>query len=198
MSSTVEICNMALARIGHSERIASLEEKSKAARVCKLFFDQVRDYVLRDCDWPFATAYKVLADLGSPPLNWQFRYQYPNDCLKARYINVPGIRLMGEEQMITYQIAAGSNGRVILTDMPQAELVYTLAITDPLLFDPMFVSALAWRLASEIAMPLAVEPGYASGALQAYQFEVGQAYAAALNESQKDPDIASEFIRARG
>lgn len=198
MASTIDICNMALARIGHSDRIADLEEKSKAARTCKLFYEQCRDYVLRDFDWPFAMAHIALADLGSPPLNWAYRYQYPNDCLKARYINVPGIRRFAEEQLIPFEVAAGSNGRVILTDIAAAELVYTKAVTDPTIFDPMFVSALAWKLAAEVAMPLSVEPAIAQSAGQAYLYEIGQAAAHAFNESQADAPILPEFIRARG
>ena len=56
MASVVEICNIALTRIGQNEPIVSLTEQSKAAELCSLHYATCRDEVLRDFDWPFAEA----------------------------------------------------------------------------------------------------------------------------------------------
>jgi hypothetical protein len=80
MASVINICNIALARIGNSRTINSLTEKTKEAYTCNLFYESMRDAVLADNDWNFAMSRVVLADLGDPAPGWLFRYQYPTDC----------------------------------------------------------------------------------------------------------------------
>ena len=76
MASVINICNIALARIGNSRTINSLTEKTKEAYTCNLFYESMRDAVLADNDWNFAMSRVVLADLGDPAPGWLFRYQY--------------------------------------------------------------------------------------------------------------------------
>ncbi|MEY8773816.1 hypothetical protein AB9K30_02345 [Klebsiella pneumoniae] len=54
MASVINICNIALARIGNSRTINSLTEKTKEAYTCNLFYESMRDAVLADNDWNFA------------------------------------------------------------------------------------------------------------------------------------------------
>lgn len=186
---------MALSRIGQSQIIQSMTEKSEAARKCNLFFEQCRDAVLSDFPWPFATKFQALADIGSPPTNWSYRYRYPQDCLMARRIVVPGIRNPAEKLEIPYQIAYAEDGRVILTDQPEAELEYTVQVTDTGFFDPIFVSALAYKVATEIAMPLANKPDIAQSMANAYLAELSRAEARAFNEGMDDQDPLNEFAQ---
>ena len=48
MATVVSICNMALARIGVSSFISNLNEASNEARVLNLFYEQMRDFALRE------------------------------------------------------------------------------------------------------------------------------------------------------
>src|SRR5690242_389598 len=103
MSNAVKICNLALSNIGQSDSIASIDEASTAARMCKLWFDQSRDAVLQEFPWPFATKAIALAQLtGDPPPGWGFAYAYPNDCLFAqRVCTAAGIRALSRAQWLS-------------------------------------------------------------------------------------------------
>ncbi|PHR17882.1 MAG: hypothetical protein COA41_11330 [Sphingopyxis sp.] len=197
MASVVQICNMALTRIGQSQLITSLDEQSLAAELCTLHYADARDFVLRDFDWPFAEARVFLSDIGSPPVNWSFRYRYPTDCLKARRIAIPGNENPTADQRTPYKVVHAAGGRAIITNQQEAELVYTVRVEDTTYFDPMFVSALAWRLGSELAIGLQVRPENFNAAQQQYMFVLGQAQAVALAEAEQLPLPESEFITAR-
>jgi hypothetical protein len=195
--SEVQICNVALGRIGQSIFIDALTERSQAASVCNLFFEPCRDRALADGLWDFATTRVVLADLGANPVNWSYRYALPSDFLAAQYLVIPGIRTPRADQRIPYRLATEGEQRVLYTDLPQAELVYTRRVTNPSLFSPQFNSALSWLIASEIALPLSATPKLAGNAAQMYQIEIAQAQAASLNQHQDDREPESEFITGR-
>lgn len=198
MASVVQICNIALSRIGQSTRIDSLDEQSLAAELCTLHYDECRQQVLRDFDWPFAEARVYLADIGSPPVNWQYRYRYPTDCLKARRITIPGTETPQADQRIPYQIVYAAGGRAIVTNQEQAELAYTVDVEETGYFDPLFVGALAWKLAAELAMGLQARPENYQAAQQNYQIELSKAQAVAFEEAQQAPNPDSEFVTVRG
>lgn len=197
MTSQVEIYNMALSNIGISETVASLDERSKARATCSRFWDIARDSVLADFPWPFATKYATLADLGTPPTNWLYRYQYPTDCLRAMYLTLPGVRRPPIDLQPKYETAYGDGGQVIFSDTPNAELVYIVRVLDEVRFPPLFVTALAWKLASLIAMPMTAQRTIAESASMAYSGAAQIAWAAADNESTDDLSIPPEYITAR-
>lgn len=197
MATDVSICNMALARIGVSTFISSLNEASNEARVCALFYEEARDRVLRNFPWSFAKKRVTLADAGTAPAEWGFKYGYPSDCLKARYIVPVGLRNPRNDQRVPFEVANESGQRVIYTNQDAAELVYTYRVTDPTLFDALFSSALAYLLGSEIAMPLSVKADVAQAALKAYNSEVQVAAAHSLDEQQEGPEPVSELITVR-
>ena len=60
----VEICNMALLRLGHDRVIADLEEQSAEAGYLRAFWDTVRKSVLRAHTWNFAIRTVELAALA--------------------------------------------------------------------------------------------------------------------------------------
>lgn len=210
MSSVIDICNMALFRIGGGTRIDDLEENSQPARICKQFYESSRDFVLRaDCDWGFATAFAQLAEVADNP-NPEFPYAYavPNDCLRVRRIVNPvfpqGVWPAGmncqvpEIPPIPFRVINGVSQRLISTNVSPATLEYTLKVESPEMFDPIFVSALSWHLASEIAGPLAKDAGIASTCFGQYRAIVLEAAAAALNEASTQYQRESTFITGRG
>jgi hypothetical protein len=98
-----------------------------------------------------------------PPRPWSYSYAYPSNCLKARYIlpvyastgtgGVPfttadnnagptyGQSIAVKFSVATDTDASGNDVRVILTNLSQAELVYTKRMSDPNLWDAAFVQA---------------------------------------------------------
>lgn len=204
--SEVDICNMALSRIGVTMQIQSLTERSKEAASANLIYEQTRDKVLAAYPWAFAKRTKVLQLTGTPPDRWAYRYEYPNDCIAVRHIypsltgSVGGqsLRLWLQQNRARYELYAGDNNNLtICTDQETAVVEYTARITNPLLFDSAFTSALGWALAAELALPLAKGIDYSRNAAAAYEKEVFEALSKSLNEEKKDDPPESEFIRAR-
>jgi hypothetical protein len=200
MASVIQICNRALGRVGNSRTMNSLTERTKEAATCSLFFEDMRDAVLSDFDWNFALTRVALADLGTPPPDWQYSYAYPSDCMRATELFMPGKHLHGmRSPKIIFETAANSdgNGRVILTNQPQAWLLYVRRITDPTMFDAIFSDALAWRLAAEIAMPITGNANLGTAAQNRYTQVIASAGAHSMNEAQEEDEPMSDIARAR-
>lgn len=196
-SSEVAICNLGLGRIGISIFISSLSEASNEARVCSIFYEPCRDMVLQDFHWNFAGKRAVLANLGTPPTNWAYRYALPSDCLEARYLVVPGSRQPRSGQRIAYEVSVEDDVKVLYTDQENAELVYTCRVTNPNLFSPLFIMALGWLIGAECAMPLSAAPGLGDAARRNYALTISAAGSSSLREAEPGPEPESEFISAR-
>src|SRR3546814_17373670 len=65
--NAVEVCNLALGRIGEgaSRPIQSLTEASEAARACNRVFASAMETTLRDFPWAFAQASVALAPVAA-------------------------------------------------------------------------------------------------------------------------------------
>lgn len=195
--SEVKIANLALFRIGASQTIISFDEGSQEADAAALIYDEMRDEVLRRYPWDFARRSVTLALVEeNPNVEWQYSYRYPNDCLFARYISSASVD--NRTDPVPYQLAGDSQGRLIWTDQEQAVLQYTARIEDPVLFDPMFASALSWRMAMEFARVIARNPMAIRDATIMYNQAIDEAEAMEANESQKEPEPDAEHIRVRG
>lgn len=96
----VSIINRALAHIKVG-MITSVDEASEPARQANLFYDTVRESVLRACDWRFATVKKPLIKLGDIQTaldnpddaskqdvvpQWNYLYAYPTKCQRVRKV----------------------------------------------------------------------------------------------------------------
>lgn len=207
--SDVQICNMALARIGISIPIASLTESSNEARMCSLFYEHCRDQALQAFPWKFARKTAALQDIGTPPQGWAYRYSYPNDCLKAlrlvyeggntlTYTNYNGGGFTYNVKPVFDVVEDSANaGRAIVANDAEVYLEYTMRVTDPTVFDPMFTSALAWLIASEIATPLSADAKYAQSAYQSYMGAVNDALANSWNEGNEGKEPDCELITGR-
>ena len=164
MTSEVGICNMALGRIGH-QRIDSLQEASPQAVDCRLFYAGNREALLQRRPWSFATGRRVLASLTAvDSQEWQHAYAWPSDCLSVRYVEPvadEGLLFAGGDlgaaaiapsafgqRAVPYEV----RGKTVFTDRAEAAVVYTRDISDPTWFAPLFVQALAYLVAADLAM----------------------------------------------
>jgi hypothetical protein len=194
MTSEVGICNLALSHLGQGA-ISSLDENSTEAELCKLAYPVARDASLRDHPWNFAMRREALALLAeTPPPGWTLVYQYPPDCLAARYI-LPEIGC-GKPP---FEVALGGSGhiRVILCNEPQAWLAYTARVTDTTVFDPLFVQLVTVRLAADLAQPLTGEAAKQQGLLRLYEGLLQTARASDANEGIGAPKGPGAFVTAR-
>jgi hypothetical protein len=187
MATVVEVWNLGLARIGHFASIESEEENSQEAGWCRQIWETARDTTLRAAPWGFARAYATLADLGSPPTSWQYRYRYPIDCAAVRHL-VTGDRMKAIAP-IPFEIAHGGDdgGKVILTDQEDAEVQYTRLITDMSIWDPQAVHALSWLIGAELALAVTSKSAIREETFRVYQADLAAAWTADFNERQPVP-----------
>lgn len=196
MASEVEICNLGLAGVGISQGISALNESgSEAANQCNLVFVPCRDMVLRDYDWPFARRYETLGLVEEEPnTEWTYSYRYPSGCLAVRKI-IGATRT--DISRIPFSIGSDASGRLIYTDQPEAVARLTVRITDPEIFDPLFVMALAALIGARVGAPLSRDPKLVAQSQQAYLDFIASARATAENEAVQDAPAEAESIRAR-
>lgn len=199
MPSQADVYNMALSNIGVFEgAIQDPAEASKAAQVCSVWYDSMRDYVLMDHPFKFARRRVTLAASGTAPTNWQYSYMFPTDCLQPLFITVAGLRNPRIDQMYPFDIGTDGTSKFIYTDLVNAELVYTTRIEDLNLWGPLAVSALSYILSAKIAMPMSVKADIANAAFSAYLRELSRAAAADLNGATPDLPPLSELLAVRG
>lgn len=217
-AGVVQLCNMALARVGVAQIITSLSDGSDSSVQCNVWYGQCRDALLRDFPWPWAQGFAVLNQISAAGewanAQWLYSYRYPTDCLYARKISftrtpallngipvtpvtnqVPTsseftwLREDGDPLPYPFAIGHDTDGRLIFTNCPAATLWYTVAVTDPMQFSPDFSSLLAWRLAKELAIPLTSSNDRRKWAEEMYDQELRKARAMALNESQSSQPL---------
>lgn len=191
---------MALGGVGVTARIDDVDnDTSTEAYNCRLFYDQCVSQILETKEWPFACVRVPLADLGTPPADWAFRYKYPTDCALALKIVNPYMRTPGTDERIPFKVRklTDAYGKAIFCDLKDAELEYNQAITDPNLFSSAFIQAVSMCLSSYIAMPLRVDPKIAAYAAQQFNGWLEEATNLSLREQQEDPYPQSQFQTAR-
>lgn len=197
--SEEEICNRALLRIGQRQTIDSLDEETVQAQACKALYADTRDALLEAVPWPFATKRAALAVLANNQRSgWEYVYALPADCLAPRYI-YPDKRMPAREEKIPFQLEhdPATQKTVLLTDKADAELIYTRRLETVALFPAVFVDALAWALAADLALSLAVKPQVAAAMQQKAELALRRAAAAAFMQQQPDVLPEAEHIRAR-
>lgn len=140
------ICNQALGLLG-SSKIMSLDDESKEARFCQRFYEQTRDEVTAEHRWNFAIGRAQLSELvGSPLSEFAKKYQLPADCLRVLQVN--GFEVTQQNSRFVIE------GKELLTDDDSVVIRYIKRIEDTTAFPPLFVEALAVKLASKLAQPI--------------------------------------------
>jgi hypothetical protein len=197
-ASEVQICNLALSHIRSQKFIESLDENTEEAVVCRLHYADTRDLVLRRADWPFARKRRVLAQTGTPPTEWGYSYALPADCIAVRAVS-DGLRTRTFDLENKYAIENDGTGslKVILMDVDDAILIYTMQAKDPVIYPPEFVEALSWKLAAEICRPLDRDAAVCAQTLEIAERLINRAAAISYNEQKPDGLPASDFYTSR-
>lgn len=224
--SAVQICNYALARIGSTQTITSLDDGSNEAAQCNIFYDACRQELLRAFSWPWASRYIKLTQVSENGVQanpeWGVSYRYPTDCLfivrliqytqqstttppqtTGPVVQVPVYcpdRSDTNPYPLPYSIGQDDDGLLVLTTMPEVWCKYTQDVTDPMRFSMDFAMLLAWRLAMELSYGLAISDSRREMAIKMYNDGLMRVRANSYNESQNDQPFVnynSQFIRAR-
>ncbi len=148
MASEIGICNSALSKIGTTNRISSLTEDSKNAQACNEQYAKLRDDLLRGHVWNFAKArIKLAKNATAPTYEFDNAFTLPADWLRtvAVHDNDAG------DGTTAYRL----EGRQVLSSADELWLTYVKQETDPNTMPADFREALAYRLAVELALPIA-------------------------------------------
>jgi len=197
MSSEVQIARLALQHIGDRYDITSLDEATPEAEQVNLVYENVRDMVLREHPWKFARKFSTPASLvGTVPGNWSYMFLHPADCLRViRIVNPLG----DDKPPVRFEMARnGADQHVILCDIEEPTIEYTMRLTEPGEYDPQFVTALSYRIAQYIAMPITGDRQIMSDMKTLADNEVRAAQASDANEGFEEPRPAqATWIDAR-
>jgi hypothetical protein len=203
--TAVQICNLALSRLGSSLFITVLGEDTAQAIQCNLIYENVRDMTLEDFPWNFATRSAALTEQTTEthPF-YDYVYAYPT-CFKVHRVFAEGAEKTSREEFAIFnQLIAGvspapnTEAKRIACDIEDAYAEYTVPVTDPTMFSYAFVDALAWRIASQLAIPITGDPSKV-GLLDAqYRAALSTAKAFDANEGVQTPAKSSKYKDSRG
>lgn len=140
--SAVAICNLALTKLGET-RIRALTEDSANARACNSCYDLILDQELRAHPWNFAVKRTTLAPSSvEPESDYDYAFPLPSDYLRL----LPPAR-----RGLDWKIENHEGRPAILTnDGDSLEIRYIARITDPTVYDSLFVKAFSLALADHL------------------------------------------------
>ena len=155
MAGLLEIYNTALYRVKETP-LVSVTDNSRAAVAVARSYDIQRPALLRRYRWQFATRRQVLSPLATdPPFGFKRQFQLPADVLT--------VVAAGPDDQTGRFVMTGPSGEYkvennrIMTDWEVVYLVYIKDETDPTKFDPLFVDALAWLIAADLALAIGAD-----------------------------------------
>tara|TARA_Y100001938_G_C8066646_1_gene420582 strand:- start:374 stop:955 length:582 start_codon:yes stop_codon:yes gene_type:complete len=185
MASEVQICNLALAKIG-DQQIISLTENSKAGRLCNLVYEPMRDAVLRSHPWNFAVKRETLAlDSTAPAYEYTSRFALPVDFM----------RLLKTNMVDTASFVL--EGKYILCDADTLIIKYIRRETDPENFDLLFMETLSARIAAELAISLSDSRTMAVDLFNLYGTKLSEARTVDATEGTPDDITADTWLNSR-
>lgn len=204
------ICNTALLRVGQLQGITALDNNSPQAKACNKLWELARDATLEAFAWPFAMRRRALQAITNGERgDWAFAYGLPNDCIAPRHLdqadadNALGAYNTnpGETEQLVFSIegdATQGSGKVLLTNVEDAVLVYTAKVEEPVRWSPMFRDAMAYRLAADLGFGLAKKERLGFAMMQAFERAIARAAASSFNQQRKEVQPESELILSRG
>lgn len=153
--SDTSIANIALTKMG-ANRITSLTQDSKEARALNSIFASTRDAELRRHSWKFAIKRVTLsATTTTPEFGYSYEYLIPSDFI--RLLTIGDYYITSETIGVYYREYHGAGiekslfeveGQSILTDLGgPLKVRYIFREDDPQKYDPLFIDALACKLA---------------------------------------------------
>lgn len=188
MATEVDICNLALAHLGDSATVASIDppEGSPQAEHCARFYPIARDTLLDRHPWGFCTTRATLALLSAVPVGgWLFAYAPPANALAI--LGLFDADATDDSAPRDFERETLTDGtEVIYSNTESAVCRYTLHVTNPARFPPLFVGAMTWLLASHLAGPVLKGDKGAEATLRCFQMaEAHLARATAADAAQR-------------
>lgn len=188
MISEVSICNQALSWLGHTP-INSLQDNSTAAQLCRDNYEFLRDAVLEERMWTFATARAVSESSTMDAWGSNYVHGLPVEWLAVYRVYSTADYALG------WRLEEGKN---IITSDKKIYMWGLKRITDTGKFSIMFSQALAARLAADMAITLTENRQLQADLWQLYQKKLTDAAARDGQQGSNDKIQKGRLTRTRG
>ncbi len=175
-----EVCNQSLGLIGQSLISDIQDETDPTAAKCRLYYDTERRAALRDNDWNFATTTKQLA-LNAASTGF------------VRLAEDLRVLTVNDDELADWH----SEGRLIITSETSCLARYVKDVTDPTLWDDLFLSAFTLRLSAKLAAAIAHDSKLAIEQFRLYQLMIEDAKSVDGQEQGGRSYAAKDLIRVR-
>lgn len=193
--SKTKIFNIALHNLGISAVLQNTNQNDAKAILLNNYYELARDTVLEAHEWSFATTEKELSvsSGSSPNPNFQFAFNYPNDCIASRAVICPF-----DKKEKKYELAISNNGeKLILTNHNPCQLRYTKRIENEILFSASFANCLGFYLAYLAAQALTGSANKKNTNLQDYQIAIRQAIVCDARKTVTHDQDDSDYTDSR-
>jgi len=151
MPGETDVINIGLRRIGATP-IVSLSDGSPSANTVGDVYTEIRDNLLREHPWNFATKRLKLAQSTTTPVfEFDYGYALPSDWLRTISVHDDD----AGHGTVLYRMEQINNQNSIVTSSDQIWLRYVSQVTDPNLMTADFRTALAFLIARDMSIPLA-------------------------------------------
>lgn len=197
-TTNTSICNLALDILTQAPMTDIATDGTPEANWFVRNFEPIRDAELRKNPWKFAIKRATItADATAPAFGWSYRYALPSGCLRLLPVRYDGEY---EYPLVPHEIEADASTGVpwILTDQTTPLYVrYIYQVTDATKFDPLFVQALAARLAMHAAHRFTGKQSMIATAGELYGEAIAEARRANALEATPERPYDDDVIAAR-
>lgn len=189
MATEVAICNKALIQCG-ANTIISLGDDTTEASLCQHLYADLRDAVLEAHDWSFAIE-RIDLPKGVPDPTFRYSNRFPLPSTALHVLEVNKVKETDDTRDWRME------GNAILINESVCRVKLIRQVIDTTKFSPLFIQALAARLAADLAIPLTQNTTLESAKYQLYLAKLTQA-AARDGQQGKSQRIRSRWLeRAR-
>jgi len=198
ITSELQIYNLAVDAVGGTGTIATVDEESREAELCRRWFAPTRDQVLAGAHWASAKRYKRLALLTEragdtwvstdPSPGYGYAFSCPADLLAPRYLS--------DFSRFDFHRLDDTN-TVISVATEDPILTYTSRIT-PVQMEHNLAMAIMAALAAFICSPLTGQTNKGRMLLQEANEAIMRARQETANYAQQPQAHIPDFIAARG
>jgi hypothetical protein len=204
-----DVCNLALSFIGNTRPITSFADNTTESILCDRFYNIARESLLVEFPWGFAkkscvgltqaVTVDVVTSVETPEEHAKYGYVYlfPDDALR-----IVSVKYGAESQGMTNEfeiiyVLDGEPSKRIVCDVKDAKVEYIVNVEDVNMFSSTFIEALAWKLASMIAVGLAKDTRVAQYCGQMYMTSVEKAKHIEALQNNKPVNLGNRFMAAR-
>lgn len=194
-ASVVDICNQALYLLGH-DPITALDDGTRRANLCNLLWPEVRDAVLADHPWNCAVVRDELAqDATDPEFGYENRFALPTDPYCLRVLSTDQDKYMDEngQQAYPWEI----EGRFLVINTMTVKIKYVARVIDVTQYSPKLVTAIAAKLAAELAFPITKNNGVRAQMEELYDRKIAEAKIVDAQEGTPLPFESNALWNAR-